>query len=152
CALARDPVLRSTAPLVVRASPGDELTLAALEHAIEEHFPGTYKESTLRTARGNIASSWTQSGHLCVARGSKGSRKVRAVAEATPAAGAYALMLGYLEGHRGQRLFDTLWVDVLDRARSQLIDLASSAAQRGFLEFRHAGGVTEVGFRELLRP
>jgi len=41
---------------------------------------------------------------------------------------------------------------VLDRPKSHLFDLAFGASQRGLLEFRHAGGVIDVKFHELLRP
>jgi hypothetical protein len=62
------------------------------------------------------------------------------------------LLLGHLQGVRGQALFETPWATVLDQPTSQLFDLAGTASQQGMLELRHAGGVTEVGFRELLRP
>ena len=65
---------------------------------------------------------------------------------------AYALLLGHLEGVRGRALFDTLWARVLDQPQSHLVDLAAAASQQGMLELRQAGGVIEVGFRELLRP
>lgn len=64
----------------------------------------------------------------------------------------YALLLGYLQGVRGDALLDTIWARVLDQPRSRLIDLGVAASQRGMLEFRHAGGLIDVGFRELLRP
>ena len=64
---------------------------------------------------------------------------------------SYALMLGYLQGLRGQTLFETLWVQVLDLPKSRLVDLAATAAQRGLLEFRNSGGVVEITFHQLLR-
>jgi hypothetical protein len=33
-----------------------------------------------------------------------------------------------------------------------LIELARVASQRSLIDFRHSGGVTDVGFTELLRP
>jgi hypothetical protein len=33
-----------------------------------------------------------------------------------------------------------------------MFDLAAAASQHGMLELRNAGGVVDVGFRELLRP
>jgi hypothetical protein len=65
---------------------------------------------------------------------------------------AYALLLGHVEGRRSQALFETRWALVLDQPTSHLLDLAATASQHGMLELRHAGGVIEVGFRELLRP
>jgi hypothetical protein len=149
CALARDPVLRSTTKVILNSEPGVPVGPTDFRTAIEEAFPGVYGDKTLRTAAGNVASSWYQVGHL-----HKETRtdKVRSRATATPADLAYALLLGHIEGHRGQALFDTLWSRVLDQPASRLNDLAVLASQRGLIEFRAAGGVVDVGFRELLRP
>ncbi len=117
--------------------------------AIEDAFPGAYKESTRRTAAQNVASSWAQSGHLHT---EAVTRKVRSQARATPATLTYAVMLGHLQGARGQALFESFWARVLDQPKSQLSDLAVNASQRGLLEYRHAGGVVDISFNELLRP
>lgn len=148
CALSRDQVLRSTSVLVLGAEVGSSLDRTDFEAAVEEAFPGAYSSNTRRTAAGNIASSWTQSGHF---RHQGRSEKVRVRACCTPAPVAYALMLGYLQGHRGQALFETVWARTLDRPTSQLVELAATASQIGMLEFRHAGGVMEIGFGHLLR-
>jgi hypothetical protein len=149
CALARDPVLRASAAVIVGSGPGEVVTTGDFQAAIESKFPATYKESTLRTAARNVASSWDQAGYLH----QEGRRsKVRTRVHPTSAATAYALMLGYLQGGRGQALFDTLWVRVLDQGPSHLLDLTAAASQQGMLELRQAGGVIEVGFRQLLRP
>jgi hypothetical protein len=145
CALARDPVLRAGAAVVLAAEPGTVVGPDDFEPAIEDAFPGAYKESTRRASAQKAASSWHQSGHLQI---EAPTRKVRARAHATPAATAYALMLGA----SGQALFETLWARVLDQPRSQLMDLAATASQRGLLEFRHSGGVIDVSFHQLLRP
>jgi hypothetical protein len=149
CALARDPVLRATASVIVGSAPGETITTSDFQAAIESKFPATYKENTLRTSAQNVASSWDQAGYLHQQRRRS---KVRTRAHATTASIAYALMLGYLQGGRGQALFDTLWVRVLDQVPSHLLDLAAAASQQGMLEFRQAGGVIEVAFRQLLRP
>jgi len=149
CALARDPVLRATAEVIVTADPGDVVGRSDFEAAIEAAFPAAYKDTTRRTTAQNAASSWNQSGHL---HQEKPGRKVRTRVQATPAAVAYALMLGHLQGGRGQALFETLWVRLLDQPRSQLRELAATASQLGMLEFRSAGGVVEISFHRLLRP
>lgn len=149
CALATDTVFRASASLIIDSSPGDEATVAAFEQVIDAAYPGAYARSTLTKAASNAYASWQQSGHLGVP---EGGRKLRQRAVCGPADVAYALLLGHLQGHRGEALFETLWTQVLDQPRSQLYELAFSASQRGMLEFRNAGGVVEVGFRELLRP
>ncbi len=149
CALARDPVLRASAAVVLESGPGEVVTTSDFEEAIEDKFPGAYKENTRRTAAGNVASSWDQAGHL---RQEKRGSKVRTRVHATPASTAYALMLGYLQGSRGQALFETLWARVLDQPTSHVTDLTATASQVGMLELRHGGGVVEITFNQLLRP
>jgi hypothetical protein len=134
--------------MVLALEPGAEVGADDFEVAVEESFPGVYAASTRRTAAQNLASSWNQAGHLRAER----ATKVRVRATCQAAAVAYALLLGHLQGVRGQALFETLWAKVLDQPTSRLFDLAATASQHGMLEFRHAGGVVEVGFRELLRP
>lgn len=149
CAIARDPVLRATASVIVAAEPGAVIRPSDFDRAIEDAFPGAYRESTRRTTAQKVASSWAQSGHL---RAEKPTQKVRARVHPTPASLAYALLLGHLEGERGPGLFETIWSLVLDRPKSHLVDLAATSSQRAMLEFRNAGGVLEVNFRQLLRP
>lgn len=147
--LLENPVLRASTSVILGAEPGEVVGPANFDLAIEAAFPGAYKGNTRRTTAQKVASSWNQSGHL---RAEKPTRKVRAQVHPTPAAVTYALLLGHLQGGRGQALFETVWVQVLDQPRSHLVDLATSASKRGMLEFRHAGGVIEVTFHQLLRP
>jgi hypothetical protein len=148
-ALTQDAVFRASADVIVRTSPGDELTSRDLAAAVEEQFPTSYKASTLAKIGRNTFSSWEQTGHL---RPHAPSIKQRQRAVCQPSNVAYALLLGHLQGARGQALFETLWAQVLDQPRSHLYDLATAASQAGLLEFRNAGGVVEVGFTHLLRP
>ena len=149
CALARDSVFRASSAAIVRCSLGETLMSGDLATAIGEQFPGSYSESTLAKIGRNTFSSWEQTGHLAA---SEPAKKVRVRAICRPANVAYALLLGHLQGVSGQALFETLWAKVLDQPRSHLVDLAVGASQRGLIEFRHAGGVVDVSFHELLRP
>ncbi len=149
CALARDAVLRASSSAITSSSPGDTLEAADLADAVGEQFSESYSASTLAKIGRNTFSSWEQTGHLAEAGR---ATKVRTRAVCRPADVAYALVLGHMEGVRGRALFDTLWARVLDQPPSYLMDLAASASQDGMLELRQAGGVVEVGFRELLRP
>lgn len=149
CALARDVVFRASSQAILQSSPGETLRSFQLAEAVGERFPLSYRESTLAKIGRNVFSSWEQTGHL--AKGRPGT-KVRTQAKCRPANVAYALLIGHLEGTRGQALFQTPWARVLDEPTASLLDLAFTASQHGLLEFRQAGGVVEVGFRELLRP
>ena len=146
CALARDPLLRATAPVVLNAVEGDVLTPQMLEAAIDTHFPGRYSPVVRARVGQNTISSWAQSGHLVGYR-----TKTRVRLHPGPAATTYALLLGYLCGDRGAALLDTFWARVLDSTPTALDGLAFMSHQRGWLDYRRIGNVAEIDFRFLLR-
>jgi hypothetical protein len=111
-----------------------------------DRYPGTYSDAVANKVGRNAASSWTQSGHLA-----GHTSKTRARAACGPAAVAYALLLGHLEGAVGEGLFTTFWAQVLDVPRTVVLEQAMTASQRGWIEVRHSGGVTDITFRLLLR-
>lgn len=149
CALARDSVFRASAPAILDADPGDQITSTSLAEVVERTFPSAYGDQTLAKIGRNTFSSWEQTGHLeALAR----TEKVRRRAICTPASVAYALLLGHLEGLDGAALFDTVWARVLDQPRSHLMELAAIASQKMLIDFRNSGGVVDIGFSELLRP
>jgi len=149
CALARDSVFRASSAAILDTSHGETLTSVDLANAVGEVFPSSYGAATLAKIGRNTFSSWEQTGHL---EDAGRSIKVRIRPACRPANVAYALLLGHLEGVRGRALLDTLWARVLDQPQSHLLELAAAASQQGMLELRAAGGVIDVGFRELLRP
>ncbi|WNI14278.1 hypothetical protein [Actinacidiphila sp. ITFR-21] len=146
-ALARDSVFRASAAAVVPAPPGTVVSSADLARAVAAAFPGSYSGASVAKIGRNTGSSWTQTGHL---RGRTGKTRVRV--EARPAAAAFALLLGHVQGARGQGLFTTRWAGFLDRDAHELTALVERAGLDGYLENRSAGGVVEIGFRHLLRP
>lgn len=147
CALARDPLLRATADPVLRAPLGTRISAADLDLALAAVTEGRLNASSRGQVARNAASSWTQSGHL-----SGRATKTRSRPVATAACAAYALALGYLTGLRGRALLSTLWTRALDLPDAQVLRLASDAARLGLLDLRHAGGVVEVRFPQLLTP
>ncbi|MGE5580217.1 MAG: hypothetical protein ACM3WU_09265 [Bacillota bacterium] len=144
-ALARDPLLRATAEPVLRMSPGQELARHEMAEAVRVAVGDRLNDSTLDKVLRNAASSWTQSGHL---RGY--SHKLRQVVSPTPVSTAYALLLGFLCGFRGQALFETFWARVLDCTSSEMLDLAVDARRLGFLDVTYGGGVVQVSLAPLL--
>lgn len=139
--LARDPLLRATAGAIIHVPPGVEVMRQSVHEALASTVGVRFNESTLHAIVRNTLSSWTQSGHL---RGR--SRKVRERVEATPAATAFALLLGYSLGRRGHRLFETPWAGVLDSDAGRLLDLAEDAKRLGLLDLKQSGSVLDVSF------
>lgn len=146
CATARDVILRSTSEMILSIPGGEPVTPQMIEKATEENFPERYNPTMLANIGRHAASSWQQSGHL---QGRQ--KKVRSAARCRSTATAYALLLGYLCEARGEALFQTLWARLLDAPLHVLHDQAFLASQRGWIEYRHAGAVTDVSFRHLLR-
>ncbi len=147
CSLARDPLLRATAEPVLVMASGEELSRQRITDAIHSAVGDRLNDATLDKVVRNISSSWTQSGHL------EGRvRKFRQIIRPTPLATAYALMLGYLEGLRGGRLFETNWTRVLDASPAELRNVAAEAKRLNGLDLKSAGDVIEVGFTTVLTP
>lgn len=145
CAYARDSILRSSAPFILNLAEGIHFDRAELVLFLDELEPGRFSRSTLKSASQNIASTWTQSGHL------KGVvKKTRGRSCATPGACAYALLLGYLVGARGPGLLSTEYARILDCSEQRIIELAEGASQRGWIVFKRVGDVMEVSFPNLL--
>lgn len=143
-ALARDPLLRATATAVVRTPYGHEFARQSMKDALTDAVGERLNEATLDKVVRNASSSWTQSGHF---RGR--GRKTRQQVEATPAATAFALLLGFAVGRRGRLLFETPWTAVLDTNPDDLIDLAIDAKRLGLLDFRQSGSIIDVSFPAL---
>ena len=139
--LARDPLLRATAAVIIQVPAGVEVMRQPLLEALARSAGDRFNEATLDTIVRNTLSSWTQSGHL---RGR--SRKVRERVEATPVATAFALLLGYLLGKRGCRLFETPWARVLDSDPRKLLDIAGDAKRLGLLDLKQSGSIVDVSF------
>jgi len=147
CAQARDALLRLSAKKVLEMKPAETLTTEDLVDFFNRELPGRFSISMTRSLAQNVAASWAQAGFF------KGKvNKVRIRPVVTPAVAANALALGYLCGLHGQLLLESDWARLLDVQRDQVIRLAQEASKRGWLDFKGAGNVFEINFRQLLTP
>ena len=144
CALARDPLLRSTAAHVLSLGEGEELLRAPFSTVIRGAVGRRHNDSVLESVASRAASSWTQSGHL-----EGRMRKVRRRVAPTPGAAAMALWLGELQGLAGLSLLDSDWAAVLDRAGPAMLPFALEARRYGLIHARAAGNVVEIDTRRL---
>ena len=145
CAYARDSLLRDVADVILSISVGSELSLDYIKDELQNKHPGRFGPKTLHSTAQNIASSFQQSGHL------SGRRiKIRTNPSVTPANVAYAVLLGYLSGVRGQNLFKTEWTKLIDISQDRIANFASQAHRLGWMEFRNIGNVVDISFNNLL--
>ena len=142
-ALARDPLLRKTAPAIMSGSVGQSLRYPWLQDALLAAFPGRFSEKTLRSLAQNCASSWTQSGHL------KGAvKKLRQRVTPTPATVAFAALIATACGFGGPAILSSGWMRVLDLGPEQALDALRRAEAIGLARVRSAGDVTEISVRQ----
>jgi hypothetical protein len=144
CALARDPLLRSTATAVLALPVGAELVRATFLSAIREAVGNRLNDSILDKVARNAGSSWSQSGHLAGR-----VRKIRQRVTPTPGSIALALWMGGLEGLAGEQLLACRWTRVLDRSPEGLVEFVLQAKQLGLVHARIGGGVVEIDARRL---
>ena len=144
CALARDPVLRGTADVVLSTPLQDPFSNQEIKAEVLARYPDAYSDAIADKIGRNAGSSWTQSGHL---HGRTNKHRTRA--KATPASTAYALYLGHLEGHRGNLLFMTDFARTLDSPIEDLYVLAAAASRYGWIDFKRYGDVVDIGVGNL---
>lgn len=145
-AITRDFLLAESIDTIINISPGNRADVSVIEQCIELNHPKRYTEKTRLSLAQNIASSWKQTGHIV------GKMKnIRTQVSPGYYVVAFALFLGYLNGLRGDFLFQTKWTKVLDCSENELRSLAQEAAKRELLSFQFAGNVTVVSFKNLIQ-
>ena len=144
-ALCRDPIFRVSAPVILRAAPGDPVPRDFFTAVFGQALGSRYKETMIDKLVRHVGSSWVQTGHL------KGRiHKTRQKAEASPAAVTFALLAAHLLSLRGQALLNTVFTRLLDSSAEEILSLAREARRLNLLELREAGDVIEISFPRLL--
>jgi len=141
CAIARDPLLATTAETVIQLAHGSDFQREPMRQDLRAAVGNRLSDRTLDKVIRNAASSWTQSGHL-EGRSIKRRCRVRPTAESL----SFALYLSYLVGFRGSELFSSGWVLVLDCSPGMARDLALEAKRRELLDIRMAADILEINF------
>ena len=137
--LARDPILRVTAPAIMAGSVGQSLQHPRLQDALHTTFPERFSQKTLRSLAQNCASTWTQCGYL------KGTvKKLRQRVMPTPPTVAFAALIATASGFGGPAILSSGWVRVLDLNSEQALDALRRAEAIGLARVRSAGDVTEI--------
>jgi hypothetical protein len=144
-ACARDPLLRSSTPFVLSIPRGHTVQPGAIADHLHAHYPSRFGPSTLIATAQRLASSWAQAGYL---QGKQTKRRVHP--QITPIVTAFALLLGYLSGLRGARLFESTWTQLLACSPAELTELTVEASTQEWLRYKAAGHVVEITFPELL--
>lgn len=145
CCYCRDEQLRVSFDLIRDLRPGQELARQTMEAHLERAYPNRFSAAMKKSLAQNVNTTWTHSGHL---RGRV--RKVRDLPKPRPLASTYAACAGYLLGLRGEVLLSSLFPALAGCERSLLLGHLADAAGRGYVRFRHSGGVVEIDYSPML--
>ncbi len=145
CAYIRDPLLQDSSEFILPLCENTSVSREDMETYMDDKHPGRYSPKKLASNAKNLNSTWTQSGHL-----HGRVKKIRSRAEPTAGSVSYALLLGYVTGVRGESLFRTRYIKLLDCSFERAIELAEEASRKGWIVFKRVGDVMEVLFPNLL--
>lgn len=144
-ALTRDPILRMTKDKILSLQLGERLVREDMEQVFSDQYPDRFSPAMLKSLAQNVNGTWTNAGYL-----EGRNKKHRAEPEVRPVNVAFALLLGYLQGASGNRLFTTEWTGVLNCRHERLLELARQASYSGFIDFKHSSEVVEITFPNYL--
>lgn len=140
-ALVRDPLLRTSWPLIQNLPQGAILPREEVEHCLSQEDPERFSPASLKSFAQNINGSWTQAGFL---QGK--AKKIRSNPKVNYINAAFALFLGHCEGFSGKGLFNTPWFGLLQQDKAVGYELAYLASLHGLITYKQASGVVEVRF------
>lgn len=140
-AVARDPILRDSAKIILALQPGEHLSREDIEQHLAKDDPERFSAASLKSFAQNINGTWTQAGYL-----EGRAKKYRIQPKITYVNVAFALFLAHCHGLTGQRMFDSFWCEMLSQDKEHLLDLAHRASLRGLLNFKQVSEVIEVSF------
>lgn len=143
-AIARDPLLAASADAIIGLSLGAEYSRDQLRGALRQSVGERLSDSTVDKVARNVASTWTQSGHL-----TGRTFKRRALASASPVSAAMALYLASAAGFRSEAVLASAWCQVLDLNPSNARRLAVEAKALGLIDLRAAGDVLVLDVERL---
>ena len=146
CSYCRDPQLRQSYSLIDSMNSGEEITRVRMEEHLESCFPGRFSDATKKSLAQNVNTSWGGAGHL-----TGKARKYRAIPNSNMWATVFATFAGYLLGLRGDLLLQSVFLRLVRADYSTALSHLSVASSRGWLRFRHGGGVTEIDFDPLIQ-
>ncbi len=143
-AINRDYLLTESIPLIISTPIGEKVSIEKLIESLDHQHPNRFSVNTSRSIAQNIASSWKQAGYI-----TGKVKNIRTQVLPSYQIIAFALVLAYLNGERGEYLMKSKWVSALGINETLIRDLAYEAAKRDLLHYQFAGAVTTVSFQNL---
>lgn len=147
-AMAREPLLRECADMVLSVPVGENLGRPDFEAWIRGYAAGRFSETMYVSFSHNLYASFHQLGFLGE---SSGSARGRTRPQAGIASAAYAAFLDWLDGMSGVALLRGRYSRVLDLDPEGHISLLMAAVRQGLLRGGYSGGVLDLAFPGFLK-
>ncbi|MBC8344461.1 MAG: hypothetical protein H8E61_10815 [Bacteroidetes bacterium] len=145
-ALSNDFLLRESIDIVVNTKIGEKVAIEKFDENIDKYHQGNYSDNTRRSAAQNVASSWKQAGYIL---GKVKNIRVQPIHDYYTV--AFALLLSYLHGDRGEYILLSKWIKALALNTEELRDLIKEAAKRDLLQYQYGGNVTVISFENQIK-
>lgn len=145
-AVGNDYLLVESIPVLNKTMIGEKVTVESLESNIESLHPQKYSDNTRRSLAQNIASSWKQAGFI-----TGKIKNIRTQPNISYLVVAFAFLMAYLNGIRGDFILKSNWVKALSLDDHTIRSLAIEANKRDMLQYHYAGNVTSITFMNLLK-
>jgi hypothetical protein len=145
-AIGEDYLLEESISVLSNTKLGEKVTVEKLEENIEAYHPDRYSENTRKSLAQNMASSWKQAGFI-----TGKVKNIRTQPDISYFVIAFAFLMSYLHGERGDFVLTSKWAKALCLNDTQLRELAIDAAKRDLLQYQYAGNVTSISFNQLLK-
>jgi hypothetical protein len=145
-AIQQDYLLSESISVVAKSKLLDKVEIEKIESNIEKYHPNRFTKNTLRSVAQNIASSWKQAGFI-----TGKVKNTRTQPEVSYNCVAFAFIMAYINGLRGDFIISSKWVKALCLNENQLRELAIEASKRGLIQYQFAGNVTSITCNELFK-
>jgi hypothetical protein len=145
-AITQDDLLSESIEVLKRVKTGEKVSIELFESMIEKYHPNQYSENTRKSMAQNIASSWKQAGFI-----TGKVRNIRTQPFASYKVVAFAMLLSFLDGERGDFIMHSKSVESLCLNESKLREMAVEASKRDYLQYQYAGNVTSISFEKLIK-
>ena len=144
-AFQRDYLLRESLSVLANAKIGDKVAIELFMENIEKHQPSKFSKITVHSIAKNLASSWKQAGFI-----TGKVKNTRTQPDISYKVVAFAMLLSFLEGDRGDFIMHSNCVNALCLGETKLRELAVEASKRDYLQYQFAGSVTSISFDKLI--
>lgn len=144
-AIHNDHLLSESIPIITTTELGKKATVESIEDNIETLYPKKYSANTRRSMAQNIASSWKQAGFI-----TGKVKNIRTQPEISYQVVAFASLLAYLNGVRGDFILKSNWIKAFCLDDKTIRYLLMEASKRDLLQYQFAGNVTSITFNKLL--